>query len=463
MPRKRVTFISPSPNNQRALPLRFDKIPAMRNRSRCWVVFATAILLLARPGLSRDVEEKFDDGTVHLRYRTDAQDRKNGDYQEFFPGGKPHVRGTYTADKKSGTWTTFGDNGNPLEIAHYNNDQLDGPYQWNFPSGQPEMRGGYIHGSLAGAVTTFDEKGKLLFSLSYPIPWDNVLKAWNTWSPTDRPETKMAETPVATAPYKAGKIAPECQQSALKYLMLYRFLSGVPAEGMSIDADYVDRAQHGAVIICHLGHLNHKPDKPDDMDEDFYKTAFAGTSQSNLAVGPRNLFSAIDMYMDDSDDSNIARVGHRQWMLNPGMQKTGFGYCDKFSSLYAFDGSNHNNRNWLYIAYPGPGYYPHPMLNDHAAWSLSLNTLKCKVGNAGTIDIAVSALDEHFAVTDTSTATIVAMPMSPNGGAWPCIVFKPEIKHPGVGKYVVSVTGIRTTTGAPAPLNYLVDVKQMPR
>ena len=279
---------------------------------------------------AKDVEEKFDDGTVHLRYRTDAKDRKNGDYLELFPGGKTHVKGTYTADKKSGTWTTYNEAGKPLEIAHFNNDLLDGPYQWNYPTGQAQMRGNYRNGSLEGSVTTFDKNGSPQFSLSYPIAWEAVQKAWKDWSPTERPDVKMLQDPVATAPYKAGKMAPECQQSALKYMMLYRFLSGVTTANMSIDADDVDKAQHGAVIESHLGHLNHKPDKPADMDEEFFKIGLAGTSASNLSQGRHNLFDAIDDYMNDSDSGNIERVGHRQWIYVPVTAEDRLWLCRRF-------------------------------------------------------------------------------------------------------------------------------------
>ena len=71
--------------------------------------------LLAIPSLGKEVEEKFDDGTIHIRYKTDGRDRKIGDYEELFNGGKVKVARTYTADKKNGTWSTFSEEGKPLE------------------------------------------------------------------------------------------------------------------------------------------------------------------------------------------------------------------------------------------------------------------------------------------------------------------------------------------------------------
>jgi antitoxin component YwqK of YwqJK toxin-antitoxin module len=426
-----------------------------------YLLIAIAGLLPALPAQAKLVEEKFDDGKIHLRYNTDAKDRKNGDYLENFPGGKVHIRGSYTSDKKSGTWTTYSEDGKVTEIASYRNDQLDGPYQYNFLNGSPELKTVYHGGQIAGVINTFAENGKPVFSLSYPIAWDAVQKAYHTWSPAERNGPKMLEEPHSEKPYKPGKMADESQQAALKYLMLYRFLSGVTVANMGIDADYAVKAQYGAVILAKIGHLSHTPDRPDDMDEAFFKTAYAGTSSSDLAQGPEDLFGSIDLWMDDSDESNIAKVGHRQWILMPSVQKIAFGYADRFSSLYVFDGTKRSVMNWSFISYPGPGFYPHSMLRKDAAWSISLNSQRCKVGDPNSVQITISTLDEHFAVTDTATADIVGIPQSPTSD-WPCIIFKPNIKFFGVGRYVVQVAGIKTSTGAPAPLSYLVDVVDMP-
>ncbi len=427
-------------------------------------LFALAALILAAaPSTAKDVEEKFDDGKVKLRYRVDAKDHKNGDYLEFFPNGRTAVRGSYALDKKNGNWTIFADTGKTLETVTYRDDDREGPYQHNYPDGRPQMRGTYHANELTGVVTTFDVKGTLEFNLNYPIPKEAVLKAWNTWSPVHRDGPKMLEEPTLTAPFKAGRMAGESQDLALKYMMLYRFLSGVTVANMAIDPGYVEKCQYGAVLLHDLGHLEHTPAKPANMDESFFKLGYAGTSSSNISQGRQNLFDSIDDYMDDSDAHNIERVGHRQWILTPALQKTGFGYADGFSTLYSFDGAARSNMNWTYIAYPGPGYYPHQMLRDGAAFSLSLNPQKVKIPTIADLDITVYTVDEHFAVTEKATAKTVAIPMAPAMAAWPCVIFHTNVGHPGVGRYVVQVAGLFAKTGQPAPLTYLVDVQELPK
>lgn len=48
-------------------------------------------------------------------------------------------------------------------------------------------------------------------------------------------------------------------------------------------------------------------------------------------------FDVIQLWMEDGDESNIDRVGHRRWCLNPSMEKTGFGFMDGYGAMYAFN------------------------------------------------------------------------------------------------------------------------------
>ena len=74
--------------------------------------------------------------------------------------------------------------------------------------------------------------------------------------------------------------------------------------------------------------MEHKPKKPAGVSQEFYQLAYEGTSSSNLGQGYRNLSTAItDGWIDDGDTSNIDRIGHRRWCLDPRMQATGFGHA----------------------------------------------------------------------------------------------------------------------------------------
>jgi hypothetical protein len=420
-------------------------------RQRFCLVCTLALLALVS---AKDVVENDDDGKPHLKYQVDARNRKAGDYAELYPSGKIKIHGTYQSDKKTGTWTTMAEDGKVVESAHWQNDQLEGAYQYNYPNGNPQMKTVYTNGEISGPVTVFDARGMTLFGVKYPMTRAAVQKAVDAWAPVERRKPKMTTGPKLTPPFEAGAVSPESQNEAVKYIQLYRLLSNLPTQ-MSIDPVLADHAQHGAVLLHDIDHLEHKAPKPDNMDADFYKSAYAGTSTGNCAEGAADLFGEIDMYMDDSDSSNVERVGHRQWILTPGLQKTGFGWAGRYSVLSVFDGAAHPN-NFVYIAYPGEGYYPHFMLADDAAWSLSISTAKAKLDKKN-LSIRVTAVDEHFGVTESAEAEIVAIPQNPTG-TWPCVIFRPGLKQKGIGKYVVQVTGITNQSDQPQPLSYLVDV-----
>src|SRR5438045_1192356 len=80
-----------------------------------------------------------------------------------------------------------------------------------------------------------------------------------------------------------------------------------------------------------LGRLDHDPRNP-GLPEDQYQLARKAAGSSNLGWFGKgqsdSLALSVDMFMDDSDETNIDRVGHRRWCLNPAMKKVGFGQAD---------------------------------------------------------------------------------------------------------------------------------------
>jgi hypothetical protein len=426
------------------------------------VHYCIALLLLgwiATHAFAIEVVENYDDGKPHFKYQVDAKKQKNGTFEELTPDGKPKVRGGYLANKMTGAWTVYADTGKPIEQVTYRNDQLEGPYRRDFPNGQPQMRATFHQNDYSGPITAYDEKGHVLVTASYPRRFDMILQGWKALYPKSRVNVKYLEEPSAQSPYKVGRVPVETLQAGLKYTMLYRFLSGVPFERMSIDPALVDKAQHGAVILAKIGSLTHTPAQPADMDKAFFTQAYAGCNQSNIYEGSGNLFAAVDGFMDDSDASNIKAIGHRQWLLSPGLQRTGFGCCGKFVVQHVLTGGA--APGFTFCAYPGAGYYPIKMLHRNAAWSVHFGADKVKIGTADSLSIRITPLDEHFAGSEPATAEIVSV-IEGGNAKWRVIVFHPQLKSIEPGKYFVEIAGMRTPSGAPAPFSYLVDLKDMP-
>ena len=139
--------------------------------------------------------------------------------------------------------------------------------------------------------------------------------------------------PSCSAPYAAGKLSDAALQAALDRLNALRRIAGMPAA--RLDKDWCESSQYGAVILGRLGTLSHTPERPSDMDKSFYDKAYSATHSSNLYAG-RTLFTAVDGWMDDSDASNVDRLGHRRWQLSPALNKVGFGYVENGSGYGRF-------------------------------------------------------------------------------------------------------------------------------
>lgn len=131
--------------------------------------------------------------------------------------------------------------------------------------------------------------------------------------------------PSVSAPYAAGTVSAPALITALDRLNLMRRLAGLNA--VTLDNTLTSRAQHGAVLLAANGVLTHFPEQPADMDESFYNTGLNAASSSNIYMGTNaTLPQAVDAFMDDSDGGNLPMLGHRRWLLNPTMGKTGFGF-----------------------------------------------------------------------------------------------------------------------------------------
>lgn len=414
----------------------------------------------AAPAGTHDVVENYPDGKLHIRYQTDAAGLKTGPYVELFPNGRPKVRGSYVADKKQGVWTTLDQAGKTLESAGYSKGLLEGPYQWTADNGSASMRTTYHLGSYAGPVTVLGERGRLILMARYPRPLDEIRKQWAALYPATIEPAKFAKEPNLSPPYVAGALAPETLQEALKVTKLYRYLSGLQWQNVTLDPSASDKAQHGAVLLNKVGSLTHTPGKPADMDDAFFKLAYAGCNESNIHQGHHDVIHAIRGFMDDSDASNIGKVGHRRWILFPPLKHVGFGNAGVFTAMHVIEGWQEVPK-FDFFAFPAEGYYPLQLVESHYAWSVHIHGSRVQQPGSD-VKVSVSLLDEHFQL-QKEFVTNVAARIEDNHGIY-VIVFKPDFgKGPlEPGKYWVQVAGLKTPKGAPDPLSYVVELVEMP-
>ena len=169
-----------------------------------------------------------------------------------------------------------------------------------------------------------------------------------------------------------GKLNQAYVQDGVNMANFVRYLAGLN-DDLVQDAALNEQAQYGAVLLAASNQFTHTPTKPADMDNAFFEIGEKSTSSSNLFLGLTSTSDMVLGYMSDSDASNIDRVGHRRWILNPPLKKVGFGYANRYSPMQVFDQS-------------GDSQFKTPMVAWPSAWSFSDQRFqrgRCLVGYVG--------------------------------------------------------------------------------
>ena len=114
------------------------------------------------------------------------------------------------------------------------------------------------------------------------------------------------------------------------------------------------------------------------MSSGLYDLGYTGASSSNIAMCSSNKYTLqqclVSGWMNDGDMSNIDRVGHRRWILNPSMKQTGFGAVwgnnGIYLAMYAKD-SAHEDTDYYGVAWPAQNM-PLVYFDTDYPWSISM-------------------------------------------------------------------------------------------
>ncbi len=232
-----------------------------------------------------------------------------------------------------------------------------------------------------------------------------VRTLWNELKPSYS-GTPYTSAPSVKAPYAPGAVNPGFLDDGLKTINFARFLAGVPHD-VVLDPTRNQDGQYGAVLLA-AGSFSHTPAKPADMPQAFYDRGYASTSQSNIGWGYSTSASFERGCLADSDSGNISRVGHRRWLLNPQMLKTGIGYAEARHTTYAFDRSRATAVSYSAIAYPSAGPFPmdQGFFDSSTPWSLTLNPARYDWDSSGqtvTLRRVSDGMTWTFTAADTNT------------------------------------------------------------
>lgn len=235
-----------------------------------------------------------------------------------------------------------------------------------------------------------------------------------------------------------GELSDTTNQAALARLNQYRYIAGLDAD-VTADAVYGQKAQAAAFINALNGGLSHAPAQPAGMSSTLYNLCKAGAGSTNLGAGYGSLPSAVDGWMSDG---GVDSLGHRRWILNPTMGKTGFGLVKNsaaaygtYTAMYAFDMSRSSSyKNVIWPAQLTPLSY----FNASATWSVS--TGKSETLNAVTVKVVRQKDNKVWTFTASNGLNV----NNDGYGQTGCVMFKPD----NIGSladgdiFTVSITGL---------------------
>lgn len=349
--------------------------------------------LPAQQGVAK--QELWPTGAVKARWTEDAQGRLDGVREEYAEDGVRTLLAEYAKGRKNGAWREWTPKGVRLRFLSYKDDKLEGRCEEFHPDGESASAGDCRGGERVGKWSLRTVDGKRRTSLEYKsgrlngelkIVEDDKLLSKQSWKDGEletldglKPFPVRRDTLVKELRAILAQPAPDDPKDpkaaerlrALHRLQLYRRLCGLPWEGMQLVPEWNLRCEAASEVCRAIGGLDHTPPKPPGFDEARYRLGYEGASNSNLSRGT-SLPRSVDGYMDDSDPSNIDRIGHRRWCLNPAMKKTGFGSADEFSAMWSMDGSGSAPKGLSETCYPPRGHVPVDLYDAGRAFSIAV-------------------------------------------------------------------------------------------
>ncbi len=126
-----------------------------------------------------------------------------------------------------------------------------------------------------------------------------------------------------------------------------RYTAGLPE--VELDDDYNYLAQCASMVNAANDQISHIPDKPEGMDDELYEAGRIGALSSNLGWGYESIPESIKEYMNDDTEPS---VGHRRWILYPGLGKVGFGYAGDQTAMHVIDYYIDTSSSFDYVTWP---------------------------------------------------------------------------------------------------------------
>lgn len=289
----------------------------------------------------------------------------------------------------------------------------------------------------------------------------------------DCPSDIYAKKPVTSGSgYAPATLSAAALKHAESFVNYYRASVGVGPVSFTAEANA--SSAMGALTLAMSGEFSHYPSKPAAMSEADYQKGLYATSHSNISASwgyPTYavLGVAISGQMEDSDSSNVDRLGHRRWLLNPNTTTLGIGTANADNAYYtdvAVFGDYVKSTqvsDYRFIAWPASGFNLTETFPSDTPWSVTLNPREYQAPAYGSVTVTL-VHDNKTWTFNSKTPNAPAsnkdfFTVDNNGyGVSNCIIFRPAFASlpDYLGEYTVKITGLKDRNGNAAEINYKV-------
>lgn len=252
----------------------------------------------------------------------------------------------------------------------------------------------------------------------------------------------------------AGTESAASREATLQAVNAFRSVAGVSP--VALDPALSEKAL-AAALMMRAGNdaqpargLSHAPDPTWPC---FTPAGADGAGTSNLALGSSGA-GAIRLYVDDE---RVDSLGHRRWILDPGLTVVGTGSTGSTNALTVIGGARQSVPSGRQVAWPPAGAIAASWLPE--TWSIS-------VGGTGD---AVSLLNPTVTMTlNGAPVEVPATSVRDLGGGFGTgrsLAWTPTLDRAALrsGSHQLSVSiGGATINGAPAPIAYTVTLGPPP-
>ena len=431
------------------------------NTQRSLLGLALAAAVAAQEPTPSERTETWPDGTLRARYTIDERGQKHGHLEQWAANGTRTLFEQYVHGKLHGAHREWTDTGAMVCSFLFQDDQLHGLCESFHPNGRVATTGSYRDGKRTGKWTEMDPTGDRRRSAEYRdgllhgtlrILLKSHVLTRQTWKngelleldelvpfpvPRERLLTQLHQILATERLANPADAKSLLRQDALLRLRAYRHLCGLPEVEMSLWQPWNDLCDAAAEVCRRNGAIDHHPPQPPGMDAARYRQGVEGAGNSNLATGG-SLVDSVDQYMDDSDPSNIDRIGHRRWCLNPTMKKVAFGTDETFHAMWSMDSSGNAPKGLDAVYYPPRGHVPVDLFSAGRTFSIAM--MHGSTPKADELRASIRPLDDDW--LPGVPLELDALHVAVGGfGTGTCLVFRAKGLEAAVGRrFLVEVS-----------------------